>query len=109
MSKSIDFNALKKQTLAVTLPDEKQTKLFITTPTKKTFEKFVAIQKTLTNENNEDIISDLYDMVAEIMSHNKADKKITGKYLYDLLDFEDLIIFIKAYTDFVSSITNSKN
>lgn len=109
MSKSLDFNTLKKQTLAITLPDEKQTKLFITTPNKKTFEKFVAIRNALTDENNESIIDDLYDMVGEIMSHNKAGKKITGKYLSDVLDFEDLIIFIQAYTDFISGITNSKN
>lgn len=109
MAKALDFNTLKKQYFTITLPDETKTKLLITTPDKKTFNKFVDLKDSLADREDESVVDDLYEMVGEIMSHNKAGKKITGEELSDILDFEDIIVFIKAYTEFISGITNSKN
>jgi hypothetical protein len=109
MAKALDFNAVKKQIFTITLPDEKQTKLLITTPDKKTFTKFVQFKNSISDRDDEGVLDDMYDMVGEIMSHNKAGKKITGKYLSTILDFEDLIIFIREYNDYISGIVNSKN
>jgi uncharacterized protein YaaR (DUF327 family) len=109
MAKALDFNTLKKQYFTITLPDEEKTKLLITTPDKKTFTRFNDLKTTLENSEDEGIVDELYDMVGEIMSHNKAGVKITGEYLSDKLDFEDLVFFIQAYKEFISGIVNSKN
>lgn len=109
MAKALDFNTLKKQTFTITLPDKKKTVLLLTIPDKKTFTRFSELKDTLANSENEDIVDELYSVVGEIMSHNKAGKKITGEYLSGLLDFEDLIIFVQGYREFISGITNSKN
>ena len=109
MAKALDFNTLKKQIFTITLPDEKQTKLLITTPDKKAFTEFVQFRNDITDRDDEGVLDDMYDMVGKIMSCNKAGKKITGKYLSNLLDFEDLVFFIREYNDFIAGIVNSKN
>lgn len=110
MVKGLDFNTVKKQCFPVTLPDEKKTKLLITTPKKGTLDNFMSVKDALTSENvSEEALTEIYDIVASIMSENKAGKKITGKQLAVMFDFEDLIIFIKGYTEFIQEITGSKN
>lgn len=110
MSKSLDFNTLKKQYLPVTLNDDKKTKLFITTPTKKVLDEFIRISDYLDDESaGDEAINDLYEVVARVMSHNKAGVKITRERVEELLDFEDIIVFIRAYTAFIDEVVNSKN
>ena len=108
MSKSIDFTKLKKQYLTVTLPDE--TKLLVTTPTKDILDDFLSLQNTVNGEDvGEEAIDALYEICAKIMSRNKAGKKISVEFVQENLDFEDLIVFIKGYSEFISEVANSKN
>ena len=110
MAKSLDFNALKKQYFPVTLNDENKTKLLITTPTKKVLDDFIAMKDYLDGENvGDEAINELYEIVARIMSHNKGGVKVSKEKVEELLDFEDVIVFIRAYTDFIAEVTNSKN
>lgn len=110
MANSFDFNALKKRYFTVTLNDEKKTKLFITTPTKKVLDTFIAMKDTLEESSVQgDAIDELYDIVAQIMSHNKTSHIVTRETVEELLDFEDIAVFINAYTNFISEVTGSKN
>ena len=110
MAKTLDFNTLRKQCLTVKLPDEKKTVLMIYTPTKAILDSFLNMKDNLSDETIEDeAIEELYDVVAKIMSCNKGGKKVTKELVEELFDFEDIIVFIKAYTDFVSEVTSSKN
>ena len=110
MAKSLNFNNIKKQYLNVTLNDEKQTVLLISTPTKAIFDELTSLQDILKNDElQSDALNDLYEICAKIMSCNKTGKKITSDYISDLFDFEDLLIFINTYTDFIGEITNRKN
>lgn len=110
MSKALDFNALKKQYLPVTLNDENKTKLLICTPTKKVLDDFINMKDALTDENlGDEAIEELYEIVARVMSHNKTGVKIAKEMVEELLDFEDIIVFIRAYTDFIAEVTGSKN
>lgn len=110
MSRGVDFNTLKKQYLPVTLNDENKTKLFIITPTKKVLDDFISMKDSLTAENARDeAIDELYEIVARILSHNKTGVKITKEKVEELLDFEDVIVFIQAYSDFIAEVTGSKN
>lgn len=110
MSRALDFNTLKKQYLPVTLNDEKKTKLLITTPTKGVLDDFVRISDYLGDEGvGDEAISELYEVVARVMSHNKAGITITREKVEELLDFEDVIVFIRAYTAFIDEVVNAKN
>lgn len=108
MAKTLDFNKVKKQYLTVKLADEDQTTLLITTPTKKTLEEFINI-RDLVNDGNADVMDEFYEITAKIMSHNLNKKQITKEYIENNFDFEDIIIFIQAYTEFIREITNQKN
>lgn len=110
MAKALDFNTLKKQYLTVTLADEEKTKLMITTPTKAVLDSFLSVKDSLSADGmGDEAIDELYALVAKLMSHNKTGKKITSDILAECMDFEDIVVFIRAYTDFIAEVTNSKN
>lgn len=109
MAKSLDFTKLKKQYFTVTLPNEERTVLMIGIPTKKTLEEFITVKETLTSSEDENALETVYGVVAKLMNHNKGGVKVTREMLEETLDFEDLIIFINAYTEFIKNITSAKN
>lgn len=112
MVKTLDFNKIKKRYFTITLPNDEKTTLMISTPTKDIMDEFVYLSNNYINSNNnisEDVIDDLYGLCARIMSRNKANIEIKMDDLSKLLDFEDLIIFVQSYTEFISELTNSKN
>lgn len=109
MAKSLNFNTVKKAVLPVTLPDENKTTLLITTPTKAIMNVLVDLEKSL-KETDDDTGADvLYEACALIMSRNKAGRVVTVEELEEILDIEDMFLFINTYTDFVGELTNSKN
>ena len=110
MAKTLDFNTLKKQFLTVKLPDENKTTLMIYTPTKAILDSFLNMKDNLSDGTiGDEAIEELYEIVAKIMSCNKGGVKVTKEMIEELFDFEDVVIFIKAYTEFISEVTNSKN
>lgn len=110
MAKTLDFKALKKQYMTVKLADEKNTTLMISTPTKAILDSFLSMKDNLSEENlGDEAIEELYEIVAKIMSHNKGGIKISKEKIEELFDFEDITVFIRAYTDFISEVTGSKN
>ena len=110
MAKTLDFTALKKQDLTVKLPDEKKTTLLIYTPTKAILDSFLSLKDNLSDATiGDEAIEELYEIVAKIMSCNKGGVKVAKEEIEELFDFEDVIVFIKAYTDFISEVTSSKN
>lgn len=110
MGKSLDFNTLKKRYFPVTLNDENKTKLLIVPPTKRVFDEFAGMKDALENGDlGDEAISELYGIVARLMSHNKTGIKVTKEMIEELLDFEDVILFIRTYTEFITEVTNSKN
>ena len=110
MAKSLDFNALKKKYFTVKLADENETVLMIGTPTKAIFDSFLNIKDALEDDSlGDDAIDELYEIVAKIMSHNKGRVKVTKEEIEEFMDYEDVITFIRMYTDFISEVTGSKN
>ena len=110
MSKTLNFNNLKKRYLTVTLPDEKQSVLMIGTPTKAIFDELLNMKDALEGESvTDDAINDLYAICAKIMSRNKTGRVITMETVQDLFDFEDIIIFVRAYTEFINEVSSAKN
>lgn len=110
MGKTLDFNKLKKQYMTVTLADENNTVLMIGTPTKAILDNFLSLKDSLSAENmGDDAIDELYDICTQIMNRNKTGVKVTKAMVYELFDFEDIIYFIRGYSEFISEVSNSKN
>lgn len=110
MAQVLDFNKVKKSYLTIILPDEEQTKLSLMTPTKKLLNELSEMLPEETGEMpSEEDLESLFELTARLMSRNKTGKQITAEQLSDCLDFEDLVAFFNAYTEFVSNIANSKN
>lgn len=113
MAKPLNFNNVKKQFLTITLADEKNTTLMIGTPTKAIMDELMILQESMNavsdNEINNEATDDLYNACARVMSRNKAGVKITGDYLAEIFDFEDIILFFNAYMDFIDEVIGSKN
>lgn len=113
MSKSLNFNNLKKKYLTVTLADEKETTIMIGTPTKAIMDDLMLLKSNFEalsdNDVDNDVTTELYNACARVMSRNKGGIKITSEQLADIFDFEDILIFFNAYMEFVTEVTNTKN
>jgi hypothetical protein len=110
MAKALNFNKIKKNYFTVTLPDENESTLMICTPTKAIMDEFISMKDSLSAENmGDDAIDQLYELCAKIMNRNKGGIKIAKKELEEMFDFEDIIIFIRSYTEFINELSNSKN
>ena len=109
MAKMLDFSRAKKPTLPVKFPDE--TIVHIYAPTKAMLEEFIELNATLEKAANSDreSMDVLYDFVARCLSHNKLGKVITPEYVGEQLDVGDLIVFARAYADFIAELKNGKN
>ena len=114
MSKSLDFNALKKRHLTITLRDKEKTTLMLTMPTKRDMERLISMSENLqamkdTSDVDLDIMDDLYIICAELMSRNKADIEVMPEQLEKCMDFEDIMLFFTTYMNFINDITSVKN
>lgn len=110
MAQVLDFNKVKKSYLTITLNDEAKTKLLVMTPTKKLLtELSTMLPDDMDEVPDEEDLNSLYALTARLMSRNKAGIHVTGDQLAEILDFEDLIIFFNAYTEFVSAAASEKN
>ena len=112
MSKSLNFNNVKKTYLTVTLADENETTVMIGTPTKAMMDDLLALQERLTDATEgttPEVLGDMYELCAKLMSRNKAGVQITKEELEKIFDFEDLSIFFNAYMEFVTNVVSGKN
>lgn len=114
MAKTFDFNKLKEKTFRVVLSDPENTTLTLRTPNKKLFEYLRNVQEDMESiEESEELVDNLYDVTAKIMSHNKEDIEITPEALKELYDeINHIYAFLEAYTDFIKDYhiaSNSKN
>lgn len=112
MAKPLNYNNLKKKYLSVTLADEKNTVLLIGMPTKSIMDELTSLETnldTLGDEADLESLSEMYRVCAKVMSRNKCGITITKEYLEDIFDYEDIVIFFNAYTEFIAEITSVKN
>lgn len=106
---SLDFNKIPKRYLTVTLNDENKTKLMICNPTKRLLTEMTNLydENKSDKNNKEEEISQLYEVCSKIMTRNKGGVVITKELLESIFDIEDVMIFLKAYMDFVSDQTKN--
>lgn len=103
--KRINFNETKKETMIVTLPNEEKTEISVLTPTKAIYDEVKKALETISNEEDFDV----FDIAAKIISRNKEGHVIDKKELGEILDYEDVMVLIYGYIEFVEGITGQKN
>lgn len=113
MAKSLNFNTMKKKYLTVTLPDDGETILMIGMPTKAIMGSLLAMQSSVEmlteDETDTEALDMMYESCAKIMSRNKMGIPVSQEKLEEIFDFEDILVFFTAYTEFVTEATTQKN
>lgn len=111
--KTLNFNKAKKQYLAVTLADEKNTTILVGTPTKSILDDFLALKTHVESLGDEEVdqetLDDLFEVVAKCMSRNKTGYHVTAEFISNIFDVEDIVIFMTAYAEFLDEVTKAKN
>lgn len=105
----LDFTKTSKRRLDINLIDGKS--VCVRMPTKRVFDALLQLQERMAglSVTGIDQITDVYNMVAQILSNNLANEKLTPEYLEDLLDIEDVQVIIAAYMEFVGGIISHPN
>ena len=112
--KALNFNSLKRPTLDLTMMDEAQTVIRVSTPSVALVEKLGAnageIDAALRG-GDERSVKAVYDFAAELISCNRDKITVTGQELRDKyhLDLEDLTVFYDAYLDYLNETRTAKN
>ena len=114
MLKKLDFNALEKPVLEVTLRDKAQTVVRVTAPTENEVERFMSMAenvKALTQDNTGETIKASFELIAELMNCNLDEMTFTAESLRDQYGIKlyDALIFVKIYLEFLQEIEGAKN
>jgi hypothetical protein len=94
----LNFKARTKKKFTLTLEDDRT--LVFNPPKKKSMD----ILASLTEEST---MSDIYEIVAKLLSENLAGIKFTAKEVDSMWDLEDVTAFISAYRDFLGEIQDT--
>lgn len=112
--KKLDFNALEKPVLELTLKDEAKTVVRATAPTEELVERLTAaaseIKKVL-NDNTGETIKACFELIAELMNCNLDGLTFTAEELRDKykMSLFDATVLVKAYLEFINEINDAKN
>jgi len=112
--RTLDFNALEKPVLELTLKDEAKTVVRVTAPTEELVERLTAaagdIQKVI-NDNNGETVRSLFELIAELMNCNIDGLTFTAEDLRDKYGMKlyEATVFVKVYLEFIQELNDAKN
>ena len=112
--KKLDFNALEKPVLELTLKDEAKTVVRVTAPTEELVERLTAaageLQKVI-NDNTGETVRSLFELIAELMNCNIDGLTFTAEDLRDKYGMKlyEATVFVKVYLDFIQELNEAKN
>lgn len=115
MSRSLDFNAIERPTLDVTMRDEARTVLHVSAPTEAFVEEMEALAPTITKMktggNTHELFAKMFEFFAKILSYNEEGLKVTAKDLRDVykLTLVDLFALYGEYMAFIEELQSAKN
>lgn len=112
--KTLDFNALEKPVLELTLKDEAKTVVRVTAPTEELVERLTAAAgeiQTVINDNTGETVRALFELIAELMNCNVEGLTFTAEDLRDKYNMKlyEATVFVKVYLDFIQELNNAKN
>lgn len=111
---TLDFRALQKPCIEITLLDDDNTVLHVETPTHGVLMRLQSMRKeaiSLKGKNDPDTLAKMYDLLAELMSFNREGIKLTGTELREKYRLEQyhLLAFEMTYLDFINEVKSAKN
>lgn len=109
MAKMLDFTKAKKPTLPIKFEDGSMVHVY--TPSKAEYDELAVAQEYFATAIDDDAESseELYKITARLMSNNKTGRVLAADELKTYLDIGDLVVFYRAYTDFITEAINEKN
>ncbi len=109
MAKMLDFSKAKKPTLPIKFDDGSM--IHIYTPSKSEYEELGEAKEYFDAAIDDDAESTtkLYEITARLMSNNKTGRVITADELASYIDIGDMVVFYRAYTDFIAEAVTEKN
>lgn len=109
MAKILDFSKSKKPTLPIKFDDGSM--IYIYTPSKGEVEEMLDASEYFDNalEGDREAINKLYEITARLMCNNKMGREITVDELAGYFDIEDIVVFFRGYSEFISEVTKAKN
>jgi len=88
------------------------TTLKLEPPKIKTIKKLMGVAGKLVKdagEADEEQLEELTEVVALILSKNKSGKKIDTDFVYEHMDYEDMMLLLSGYFEWVGEIQNDPN
>lgn len=114
MIKKLDFNALERPVLELTLKDKERTVVRATAPTEELVGRLMTAATELQaviDDKKGDTIKALFGLIAELMSCNLDGQTFTAEELRDKYNLKlyDATVFVKIYLDFIQELNEAKN
>lgn len=114
MANTLVFNRHRPPILPVEMMDDQNTVINVIPPTVDLQEELRARQAelhVLLDGDNDEQREALFDLAARLLSCNRNMRKITPEQLRKTyhLDEEDLVVFFRAYAEFLVELENAKN
>lgn len=115
----LNFNEINRPVLELTMMDEAQTVITVTSPREGLVEELQATLPELDGilrAGDQAAMDTAYDLAARLINCNKQQLVVTPDDLRNkywpkdrLTNLENLIFFFSAYMDFIGEINNAKN
>ena len=105
----LDFTQSAKRYLAINLIDNQLIRVRM--PTKRVFDALLGLKDHLTSLTTDDgeQLTEIYDLIAIVLSNNLEHQPITSEYLVELFDIEDVQFFFQGYMAFINEVTSDPN
>ncbi len=105
----LDFTQSAKRFLAVNLIDNQLIRVRM--PTKRVFDALLGLKDHLTSLTADDggQLTEIYNLIAIVLSNNLEHRAIASDYLAELFDIEDVQTFFQAYMAFISGVMSDPN
>lgn len=112
--KTLDFNAIDRPVLKLTMADDARTVIRVSTPTEGLVEELQATTPKLQEAfkaGGAESIGMCYNLAARLISCNLDFVDVTAEELIKTyrIDLQGLIVFYSAYMEFINEISNAKN
>ena len=129
MNYKVNFQKAKRNYMVLTFDDERETDgeketyektILVGMPKKRIFSALMDMQDVMEkkneaqtekekNKSNREIIDELYELVAKILSNNMAGEEITTEWVEEQLTTEELQTFFVQYVKFVNGEATDPN
>lgn len=129
MNYNVNFQKAKRNYMVLTFDDEREedgeTVAFVKTiqvgmPKKRIFTALINMQEVADrlneaetaaekNEANKEIIEEMYELTARILSNNLKGEKITAEWVDDQLSIEEIKEFFREYIKFAKGEATNPN